>query len=188
MSPTGRICGDCDLCCTVLRVDELAKRARQPCDKLRTDGPGCSIHQTRPDICRGYTCAWLQGSFGDDDRPDRLGAVLDLLWRGDRLWLEIHLASPEAWERSDRLRGIADEYREVALVRISNADRRETPDAPYRILLGDGVEQRIKGDRVDVYRDGKRVESSRVGLAHRILASLRRTWSLYRSSRASGNS
>lgn len=188
MSRTGRICGDCDLCCTVLRVDELAKPARQPCDKLRIDGPGCSIHQTRPSICRGYTCAWLQGSFGDADRPDRLGAVLDLLWRGDRLWLEIHLATPEAWERNDRLREIADEYREVALVRISDADRRESPEKPYRILLADGVEQRVEGDRIDLYRDGQRIESSRVGAAHRVLAWLRRSWSLYRTSRDPGDS
>lgn len=172
------------MCCTVLRVDELAKPARVPCKQLRTQGHGCSIYETRPRICRGYACAWLQGSFGDDDRPDRLGAVLDLQFRGDRLWLEIHEESPGAFDRSPRLQQIADEYRGAALVRISDADRVAEPDRPFRILLADGVEQRVHGQRVDVYRDGVRIDSTEMGWLRRRLLQLWQAWGRRRADRA----
>ena len=178
MPDTGRSCGDCALCCSVLRVDELDKPARTPCQQLRSDGPGCSIYSTRPAICRDYKCAWLLGSFGDEDRPDQLGAVLDLEFRGDRLWLEIHEASPGAFERSDRLQEIAQEYRASALVRVSDTDRATNPEHPFRILLPDGVEQRVHGTRVDVYHDGVMVDSTEIGWLRRTLLRIWRAWAL----------
>ena len=176
MPDVGRECGECALCCTVLRVDELEKPARVACDKLRRDGPGCSIYETRPRICRSYKCAWLQGSFGDEDRPDRLGAVMDLQFRGDRLWLEIHEESPGAFERSARLQQIAEEYRTSAHVRISDTDRVADPDRPFRILLPGGMEQRVQGTRVDVYQDGVRIDSSEIGWLRRTAARLLQAW------------
>ncbi len=176
-----RSCGPCASCCTVLRVDELAKPARQPCEKLRSDRSGCSIYDSRPSICRRYACAWLLGSFGDEDRPDRLGAVLDLVFRGDRLWLEIHEESPGAFERSERLREIAGEYRASAYVRISDADRAAHPEHPYRILLPDGIEQHVVGGRVEIYRDGVLIDSSEIGWLRRTAGRLWRAWKLRRS-------
>lgn len=172
MPDTGRSCGACALCCTVLRVDELAKPARVACDKLQTEPAGCSIYETRPRICRSYKCAWLLGSFGDDDRPDHLGAVMDLNFRGDRLWLEIHEASPGAFESSERLRQIAEEYRTSAHVRISDADRVAEPERPFRILLADGIEQRVNGTRVEVYQHGHLIDSSEIGWLRRTAARL----------------
>lgn len=178
MPDTGRSCGECALCCTVLRVDELAKPARTPCPKLRTEGAGCSIYSTRPRICRSYKCAWLLGSFGDEDRPDRLGAVMDLAFRGDRLWLEIHEASEGAFGRSERLRQIAEEYRQSAYVRVSDSDRAAQPDRPFQILLPEGVEQRVTGSRVEVYQDGHLIDSSEIGWLRRTAARLLRAWRL----------
>lgn len=183
MPNTGRTCGDCALCCTVLRVDELKKPARVACTELRDDGPGCSIYPTRPRICRDYKCAWLLGSFGDEDRPDRLGAVLDLEFRGDRLWLEVHEATPGAFDRSDRLREIAEEYRASAHVRVSDADRVTDPERPFRILLPDGFEQRVRGTRVDVYRDGLLVDSTEIGWLRRTAARIWRAWKLRQTPR-----
>lgn len=175
MPDTGRTCGDCDLCCTVLRVDELEKPARVPCDKLRAaPESGCSIYGTRPRICRSYKCAWLLGSFGDDDRPDRLGAVLDLEFRGDRLWLQIREATTGSFDRSDRLRQIADEYRASAHVRVSDTDHVAHPDHPFRILLPDGIEQHVRGQRVDVYQHGTLIDSTEGSWLTRLLGRLRR--------------
>lgn len=173
MPDTGRNCGECALCCTVLRVDELDKPARVPCEKLR-EAPrsGCSVYDTRPRICRSYKCAWLLGSFGDEDRPDHLGAVLDLEFRGDRLWLQIKEARPGALERSDRLRQIAEEYRTSAYVRISEVDHVANPEHPFRILLPDGVEQRVQGKRVDVYRNGELIDSTEMGFLRRLFGRL----------------
>ncbi|MDG2307543.1 MAG: hypothetical protein P8R42_23395 [Candidatus Binatia bacterium] len=178
MPDTGRSCGSCDLCCTVLRVDELEKPARVSCEKLRADGDGCSIYATRPSICRTYKCAWLLGSLGDDDRPDRLGAVLDITLRGDRLWLEIHEESPGAFERSERLREIAQEYRPSAHVRVSDADRAAEPDRPFRILLADGIEQRVHGTRIDVFQNGALIDSTEIGWLRRTAARLLQAWRL----------
>lgn len=181
MPATRRLCGTCALCCTVLRVDELAKPARVACGELCPQGPGCSIYERRPRICRTYECAWLRGSFGEEDRPDRLGAVLDLVFRADRLWLEIHEESPGAFARSDRLREIAEEYRACAHVRVSDADRAAHPDRPYRILLPDGIEQRVHGTRVELYRDGERIDSTEIGWLRRTAGRLLRAWRLRRS-------
>ncbi|HEY2586520.1 MAG TPA: hypothetical protein VGI81_12215 [Tepidisphaeraceae bacterium] len=39
-------------------------------------GTGCSIYPDRPQGCRQYTCAWLQGMLADDMRPDKSGFIL----------------------------------------------------------------------------------------------------------------
>lgn len=71
-----RTCGDCDECCFALGVRPLDKPAFQRCTNQTTEG-GCGIYETRPEPCRLYRCAWLEGFGEERDRPDRLGVVLD---------------------------------------------------------------------------------------------------------------
>lgn len=52
-------CGECTLCCTLLNVPEFNKPALEDCEYCVV-GEGCSIWKDRPDICRGYDCAWRQ--------------------------------------------------------------------------------------------------------------------------------
>ena len=173
-----RACGDCTLCCTVLRVDELGKPGGTPCAKLRLDGGGCAIHERRPGICRRYRCLWLQGAFDEEDRPDRLGAVLDLLTRAGTTHLAIREAAPGAIDRSDRLRDIAGRYRSFMPVRVTDASDVMNPDAPLRLLLPGGEERRVEGDTVSVWRDGRLVETRRLPwvqrLARRVLERVER--------------
>lgn len=172
-----RACGACSLCCTVLRVDELAKPGGEPCVKLRRDGPGCSIHATRPSICRRYRCLWLQGGLEEDDRPDRIGAVLDLLTEAGQTYLAVREAVPGALDRSRRLQRIVGRFRSFLPVRICDNAQVMNPDAPFRLLLPDGEERRIAGDEVAVYRDGRLVERRRLPWlerrARRVVNSLR---------------
>ncbi len=114
-----RVCGECSLCCTVLRVDALRKLGGVDCLHQDIDGPGCSIHAKRPRICRAYRCAWLKGSFGEADRPDRLGAVSDFVSSGATVQLEIHESEPGLFDRQPRLQEIA----EVALAHIKRVDK-----------------------------------------------------------------
>lgn len=160
----GRRCGTCSLCCTLLRVDALAKPGGAPCVHQRIGRPegACAIHATRPAICRGYRCLWLTGALDEEDRPDRLGAVLDLLTEGASPTLVIREASPGAFEASPRLRAIAERYRKTVPVRVSDAHDVWDPDRPFRLLLADGVEQRVAGDRIRVYRDDAFVEERRL--------------------------
>lgn len=105
---------------------------------------------------------WLQGGFHEDDRPDRLGAVVDLLTEGASTRLSIQEASPGAFERSSRLREIADAYREMMPVRVVASGAVLDPDRPFRVLLAGGEEHRVHGERIERYRDGEKLGEHRL--------------------------
>jgi len=163
---TLRTCGACSLCCVVLRVDELAKLGGVPCPELRAPAPGaagcCGIHARRPAICRRYRCLWLAGGLEEDDRPDRLGAVLDLVTAGAETRLEVHEAAPGAVERSPRLAEIVRRHRAAMPVRVHDVGDVLDPDRPFRVLLPDGCELRVAGERVTRLRDGRVVAEERL--------------------------
>ena len=77
-----RQCGSCTLCCKLIPVEELSKKAGQRCQHVRA-GKGCSIYARRPLSCREWSCLWLIGVQGDDrqplalSRPDRVHYVID---------------------------------------------------------------------------------------------------------------
>ncbi len=162
-----RACGPCTLCCTLLRVDELDKLGGEPCPQLAADGSGCGIHATRPTICRRYRCLWLQGGLEEADRPDRVGAVLDLLTTAGTTHLAVRLASPDGYETSPRLREIAERFRAAMPVRITDSDDPMDPETPVRILLPEGDEHRVRGDEIRVFRDGREVARRRLPLVQR---------------------
>ena len=71
-----RQCGDCTLCCTVLRVPEFSKPEMQPCKHCAV---GCTIYVDRPRSCRDFNCAWLMGDMDDDMRPDKSHVLIERL-------------------------------------------------------------------------------------------------------------
>lgn len=78
-----RACGDCTLCCKVIPVEEIKKKANQWCPHVRTvmhrDGPGCGIYKTRPHSCSGWDCLWtLDDSFGPELQPCIAHVVFDV--------------------------------------------------------------------------------------------------------------
>jgi hypothetical protein len=105
---------------------------------------------------------WLCGGLDDGDRPDLLGAVLDLLHAGADPALRIREAWPGAFDASPRMQEIAERYRASMPVRISDTGDVLDSERPYRMLLPDGAEQRVSGDRVEIFRDGRRVEARRL--------------------------
>jgi Fe-S-cluster containining protein len=173
-----RSCGPCTLCCTLLRVDELRKLGGTPCRELRAApaAPGCAIHATRPAICRAYACLWLSGGLEEDDRPDRLGAVLDVATEGGVTRLRVHEAAPGAYERSARLREIVARYRESMPVRISDAARAGDPDAPVRELGPGGAELRLEGEWLVRLAEGREAERRRLPWLERSLRRLVLAW------------
>ena len=162
-----RECGPCSHCCSVLRVDELDKRAGVDCVHQRGSA-GCAIHPERPSICRAYECLWLQGGLEDDERPDQTGGIVDLETTGIGLRLGIREVQPGAFEQSPALQAIAARYRDQMPVRITDARDVMNPDRPFRVLLADGVEQRLSGDRIEILRDGVLVEQKRLPWAERL--------------------
>ena len=68
-----RGCGTCTACCTVLAIEELDKPGFSRCPN--ECNMGCKQYANRPGSCRDFTCLWLQGHLGKEDRPDKLGVV-----------------------------------------------------------------------------------------------------------------
>jgi hypothetical protein len=156
-----RACGGCTLCCTVLRVDVLRKPGGVPCRHLRADPPGCGIHAGRPRLCRAYRCLWLQGGLDEEDRPDRLGAVLDLVSRSGVVHLAVREAHPGVAD-APRLRAIVERFRAALPVRVTAAHDAANPAAPVRVLLPGGEERRVEGEHVTVLRGGEVVGRHRL--------------------------
>lgn len=61
-------CADCDGCCRVFEVKPVDKAFGEPCKHLGRTlvGPGCTIYETRPDVCRNYVCLWLDSQRRTD--------------------------------------------------------------------------------------------------------------------------
>ncbi len=81
----------------------------------------------------------------EGDRPDRLGAVIDV-GEGGSAWLEIREAVPGALDRSPRLRGIAEQHRAAMPVRIADVSDVLDPGRRFRELLPDGEERIVEGE------------------------------------------
>lgn len=70
-----RQCGDCTLCCKILGVAELNKKAREYCPHCEIN-QGCKIYQTRPKECSDFQCLWLLGEIPEDLKPNKTGVML----------------------------------------------------------------------------------------------------------------
>ena len=90
-----RSCDGCTLCCKVIGVHEFAKPRGVWCTHCRIDS-GCTIHETRPQVCRAYSCRFLvDDSLDESWRPSRSGMVIN----ADRSRVVIYVDPdrPGAW-------------------------------------------------------------------------------------------
>ena len=138
------------------------------------------MHAQRPGVCRAYRCAWLGGAFGDADRPDRLGAVLDLVPRATQVHLVVRLARGGSLESSPRLEEIVAEARRSMPVEIRDADDVLDADRPYRVLHPNGEEHRVAGHRLEIHRAGRPVEARSAPWLERGVARLRLAFERWR--------
>ena len=112
--PTTRSCGDCELCCTVLRIDELDKPPGRSC--VHQTGRGCAIWGAHPPSCKSYVCLWRMSDslLPAEMFPAACGFVLSVnhtdAWPAMVTVREAPDAAPLAWSRAphfDRLRQLA---------------------------------------------------------------------------------
>jgi hypothetical protein len=61
------------------------------------------------------------------------------------------------------------------------------PDAPFRVLLPDGMEHLVVGDRVTIFRDGRELGTRRLPLLERAVRQLVLAWSRLRLHRSQRN-
>ncbi|MEM9305075.1 MAG: hypothetical protein AAGE01_23395 [Pseudomonadota bacterium] len=80
-----RDCETCSACCKVTRVRELDKPAGKWCQHCEPGGRGCTIYETRFEVCKTYKCFWLTDTtvLPNDARPDRSKIMFDLQPPGD---------------------------------------------------------------------------------------------------------
>lgn len=76
-----RECGDCQLCCRLLAVRALDKKAGQRC-AFQKFHKGCAVYNTArmPPECSLWNCRWLvNDDTGELGRPDRGHYVIDIM-------------------------------------------------------------------------------------------------------------
>lgn len=76
---TARSCGECQACCEAIGVyfakDDFEKPPFQRCEHQCE--AGCAIYENRPRPCRVFNCTWILGWGREQDRPDKLGLVIE---------------------------------------------------------------------------------------------------------------
>ena len=161
---SGRVCGNCSLCCKLLKVIELDKPANQWCGYCKPGKGGCTIHATRPDICRGYFCGWmLSDKVGDEWYPLDCHMILSLGVFGgiQTVTVTVDGRYPEMWQRAPyyaQLKQMArrglhvTEPKNILLVhvRVDNRVWLLMPDKDVEITSGSYVMKRIEPNRWDV--------------------------------------
>lgn len=100
-----RTCGDCSLCCKLLRIEAFNKPVGTWCGHCAPGRGGCTAYDTRPTECRDFYCYWLRSpSLGPEWRPNKCKMFL----RSEFNLLAIHVDSsdPSAWRREPFFRQI----------------------------------------------------------------------------------
>jgi Fe-S-cluster containining protein len=93
----GKSCGSCTMCCKVLVIDHFEKDAGVLCQHCAHKS-GCTIYETRPDVCRDYECDWkLERAIGPLLRPDRTNVILQEDEESDDYQAVVDPATPMAW-------------------------------------------------------------------------------------------
>jgi hypothetical protein len=74
----GRECGDCNVCCVALTIDdaELRKPQGYRCRNATKDNK-CAIYERRPRTCSDFNCGWRQLKWVKQPlRPDLSGVLI----------------------------------------------------------------------------------------------------------------
>lgn len=89
-----RECGTCNACCDILEVAAVDKPVNTLCKHWQT-GTGCTIYERRPQMCRSFVCAWLQGHLDDDWIPEKAGLIVHFSQDAVNVTVDDHC--PDRW-------------------------------------------------------------------------------------------
>lgn len=95
-------CGGCSLCCKLIEVPGLAPAGEwcPHCEPGREQG-GCTIHEDRPEYCKGYHCFWRAESWPDELRPDRSKVIFEALPGVFTILISVDPSRPDAWYKKN---------------------------------------------------------------------------------------
>jgi hypothetical protein len=97
---SGRTCGECSLCCKLIRVDALAKPPGIWCTHCAPGKVGCRVYDKRPAECRDFYCAWMVSPSLDEEwRPSKCKIVLRVESDGKLIAAHVDPTDPTAWRR-----------------------------------------------------------------------------------------
>lgn len=67
-------CGECTACCLMFPIPPIEKPSNTRCQYCT--GSGCSIWDTKPQMCTDYQCAYYQAKIAPLElRPDKCGII-----------------------------------------------------------------------------------------------------------------
>jgi hypothetical protein len=104
-APLTRQCGSCNACCDIMEVAAVDKPVNQLCTHWQT-GTGCSIYDRRPQMCRSFVCAWLQGHLDDDWFPAKLGIIVHFSQDAVNVTVDDHC--PDRWREEPYFSKLAE--------------------------------------------------------------------------------
>lgn len=96
-------CGSCTACCRVYAIPSLDKPAGKWCDHCAI-GKGCTVYETRPELCVEFACLWLQShqrgqGLPEEARPDRCKVVFTPTTNDGLMSAMCMPGSPDAWRK-----------------------------------------------------------------------------------------
>lgn len=168
-----RQCGDCQLCCKLLPVRELGKKADERCSHQRFK-KGCAVYHRAgmPPSCALWNCRWLVNNDMDDvGRPDRSHVVVDMMpdyvtiqdnetgqqekVQVVQVWCDPRY--PDAHRDPAFRRYLARRGEEgiIALIRFNSRDAitiippAMSPDGQFHEIIGGQVEKRTERDMAE---------------------------------------
>ena len=96
--PPAKPCGECGMCCKILRINVLEKPAGLWCRHF-AKSQGCSVHAVAPGECRRFQCYWsISHALGEDWRPDRSKLVIWSNAEGSII-VDVDPSHPASWRR-----------------------------------------------------------------------------------------
>ena len=94
-TPPVRQCGSCSACCTLLEVTESENRRMSGASIASRQGMHHLRH--RPQMCRSFSCAWLQGHLNDEWFPEQARMVVH--FSQDAVNVQVDPGCPDRWRQ-----------------------------------------------------------------------------------------
>lgn len=93
----GRSCGDCTMCCKLLKIEVLDKPRGTWCQHCKP-GKGCLIYASRPSECQDFLCGYMNTpQLGEEWKPVHSKIVLAADMGGKRITAHVDPQRPDAW-------------------------------------------------------------------------------------------
>lgn len=85
-----RECGECVACCSgtlLAKIHSNEMGAGKPCVFLVKSK--CSIYEDRPQVCKDFQCAWLQGLMSDSMKPTMSNVMISVETKDKKQFLRV---------------------------------------------------------------------------------------------------